>query len=507
MISSGLGRAYGLRLLLPFVLAAALTFSALGAVAPARAAGAHHLTAWTFEVEVIEEWSANGYDEKFTASYAAASLESYDMTWTGSRNGSARFPCPGGGVNGYDIEGEGSGAGEFRPGVAYAEEWDVDPEQDWVSFVSFPEGGYTTAGTSLNCDGTASGATFGTEGPVAAVVFLPGTEEELRSLPVGTERTGTHTRTSTDAEGRVAGTTTVQFTARKGRATDSSRCNDPGAVRRYTAVDATGRLAVTALPDPTLGELTLGVGWCLTDAGARIADQPKPNAWASTTANWGFLGALEHTGIRLRHTEPKLTIGQRYVNAHSRFSFELSPALMLVNFAPTGKLVTKLGKTLKKGSKQLKKLDKRLTRAKTKVDKKHAKLLLTRYKRNFAREFNREARIAILWHAERLREKVHKVIRRIPVARKPLRKAFDKALDKSADQLSRSVTRATRPYRLAGHYGPRIIRDAVLRLATVSVPVWDARVALSVSDDGTAYVDDRSTSHKPFTVKTKLTRR
>ncbi len=189
---------------------------------PAFAADDEVIAEWAFEFSVVQTYADSPTDTEIEAADYSATPGGA-MTWSGSYikhlEQDAGELC---GTDVYHEAGTGvgsglvvQGAGGFSPSA-----FGLDDSQVWTAVVPAPDGVFPTSYSSANACAAVSGESA--KVPRIGPVFLPGSLEDLRALPLGTVLQGSYT--ATDAYG--PGPLVVTYTATKGLESDADADGD-----------------------------------------------------------------------------------------------------------------------------------------------------------------------------------------------------------------------------------------------------------------------------------------
>jgi hypothetical protein len=160
------------------------------------ALAADPLDGWSIRTEITQTVTGGGYNETTTAVYVDNDALSMNFEWTAGRTDHTRLSCgPNAGENGYDISGSGTGTGEYSRYVGNPADWQGLAAETYTVLLPTPVGDFAHSLIDYHCDGTSTSYGYaGSEGPISAPVFLPGSEVELAEAPIGDIRTATYQR-------------------------------------------------------------------------------------------------------------------------------------------------------------------------------------------------------------------------------------------------------------------------------------------------------------------------
>lgn len=272
--------------------------------------------------------------------------------------------------------------------------------------------------------------------------------------------------------------------------TVSGSCDDEGVDARYTVADGDGSVVLAGLPDVDLAEVSFGVGWCLTDSGARV--DGVPTKYVIPTDNWFLVGALEYLGFEMSYpAAPKIEKRLRNVRAKARIGMKLNPIEVLLNVAGATGLLNKAVDGMKV---LLRKLDR--TNSQERAAALHAE---------FVDFFKKELRA---WKQD-FRARVNKRIRnRHPGTTKQadqMAAVFSRELESICDMFERAIVDL--PEELVdqgvGAVGTAVHSTFERVFGKFTVPIWDVDATLYLADDGSATLSDGSTGRNIFTVKSE----
>jgi len=175
------------------------------------------LDEWNIVAEMTDSgiWKSGEETETSTVSYSYTVNEDRLVLWNLDYKLWERHSCsPSAGTWGQDVAGNGVGAGKLILGSGghTPDAWGLDPATAYTPVFPTDNSSIAATITSLACGGATYTSPWTSSPPVVAI-FLPGTPQELRAMPVGTELTLRYSQASDSPlvqSGRL-----VEFTATK----------------------------------------------------------------------------------------------------------------------------------------------------------------------------------------------------------------------------------------------------------------------------------------------------